>query len=248
LSGFGDGGSAVKVDHESHPFNKDNPIPAGTRILIVGTAPPQRFSSVPGPDGDLPGDVRFFYGSRDNELWWEILPALTGRKFNLENVTASRQAMTIFLENNRIWMHDICEKYRRTKAGSALDNNLCILETSNFGEVLRAYPSIEHIVFTGCRAERETCRYLVREGLTRFVNISGKMPRSRKVELHDGRSLRVHAVPSPSPMTARAGMTRGRKIAIYRSVLEEPVQAHSTICPHEMSRLEQVHPGSVIGA
>ncbi|MHC2466965.1 G:T/U-mismatch repair DNA glycosylase [Bradyrhizobium embrapense] len=207
-------------DDESHPFNARYPIPSSTRVLIVGTAPPERFSRVVSPGGGPLGDVHFYYGSADNELWLKILPAITGFQFEGLTPDIKRRKMINFLVVHRIWMHDIFEKYARIRLGSALDSNLRLLEPSNFKAVLSEHRTIEHIIFTGGRAERETCRYMARERIIKVSGISGRMPRSRALELR-GRSIRLHAVPSPSAMTRRSGMTSEQKISMYRQVLNE---------------------------
>jgi hypothetical protein len=81
---------------EVHPYNSANPIPNGTRVLIVGTAPPERFSRLPGSSGDLSGDVRFYYGSRDNELWSTILPSVVRFQLKAGDADAKREQMISF--------------------------------------------------------------------------------------------------------------------------------------------------------
>lgn len=205
---------------EGHPFNARYPIPPKTRVLIVGTAPPERFSRVLNSGEELLGDVSFYYGSRDNELWLKILPAITGFRFDGPTSEIKRQKMIDFLVIRRIWMHDIFEKYVRARLGSALDSDLRLLKPSDFKSVLRGHRTIDHVIFTGGLAERETCRYMVRERVIKVSNVLGRMPRSRTLEL-EGRSIRLHAVPSPSAMTRRSGMTVKQKISIYRQVLNE---------------------------
>lgn len=205
---------------EGHPFNASYPIPSNTRVLIVGTAPPERFSRVLNSDQELLGDVPFYYGSRDNELWLKILPVITGYRFDGPTSEIKRQKMIDFLLVYRVWMHDIFEQYVRTRLGSALDRDLRLLKPSDFKSVLREHRTIEHVIFTGGLAERETCRYMVRERVIKVSNVLGRMPRSRTLGL-EGRSIRLHAVPSPSAMTRRSGMTSEQKISIYSQVLTE---------------------------
>ncbi|MGY3698662.1 G:T/U-mismatch repair DNA glycosylase [Bradyrhizobium sp. USDA 3240] len=153
-------------------------------------------------------------------MWLKILPAITGLQFDGLTSEIKRQKMIDFLMARRIWMHDIFENYSRTRAGSALDSDLRLIEPSDFKTVLSEHQTIEHVIFTGGRAERETCRYMARERVIKVSGISGRMPRSRTLELQ-GRSIRLHAVPSPSAMTRRSGMTSEQKISIYRQVLNE---------------------------
>jgi G:T/U-mismatch repair DNA glycosylase len=207
---------------EVHPYNFVNPIPGGTRVLIVGTAPPERFSRT--EDLTRRGDVRFYYGSEDNELWSIIIPAIFRASFEHDGADAKRQGMIIFLKLNQIWMHDIFEVYERRQAGSSLDSNLQLVRPADFKKVLTDHPTIEHIIFTGAKAERETCRSLVQLGLIGTMGILGQMPRSRTVAVRLAGSLRpirFHAVPSPSAMTRRSGMTGDEKLAIYRQVFRE---------------------------
>jgi G:T/U-mismatch repair DNA glycosylase len=209
---------------EVHPYNSANPIPKGTRVLIVGTAPPERFSRPPGPSGDRSGDVRFYYGSRDNELWSTILPKITRFQLKHGDADARRQEMISFLKLNRIWMHDVYESYLRKRAGSSLDSNLQLVKAACIKRALCEHSTIEHVIFTGGRAERETCRQMVCQGIAGARGVAGKMPRSRTLDHHfeDGRrQIRLHVVPSPSAMTRRSGMTDVEKLAIYRQVLQE---------------------------
>jgi G:T/U-mismatch repair DNA glycosylase len=207
---------------EVHPYNLANPIPEGTRILIVGTAPPERFSRAATPLRR--GDVRFYYGSEDNELWSIILSTIFRVTFEHEGAEVKRRDMIAFLTLNRIWMHDIFEVYERRRAGSSLDSNLQLLQAADFKRVLSDHPTIQHIIFTGTKAERETCRYLVQWGLIGTIGVFGRMPRSRSIVVDVAgcsRTIRFHAVPSPSAMTKRSGMTGDEKLAIYRQVFRE---------------------------
>ena len=167
---------------ETHPYNSIYPIPVETRILIVGTGPPQRFSIPPDPGSNQSKDVWFYYGSQDNELWSTIFPALTKLEL-VGNSTERRDQMLVFLKSNRIWMHEVFKRFRRTSSGSSLDNHLELVEAEDFAEILAACPSIEHLIFTGGRAERETCRKLVQQRTLDAARISGEMPRTRRVTL-----------------------------------------------------------------
>ena len=116
---------------EVHPYNSAYPIPRGTRVLVVGTAPPERFSRLPGPSGDLSGDVRFYYGSRDNELWSKIIPKIARFQLGQGDAEAKRQEMISFLKVNRILMLDVHERYLRERAGSSLDSNLRLMKAAD---------------------------------------------------------------------------------------------------------------------
>jgi hypothetical protein len=67
---------------ETHPYNLREAIPSRTKVLLLGTAPPPRFSS---PScGEMRGlDFDFFYGSEDNYMWVfldDIAERIDGRK------------------------------------------------------------------------------------------------------------------------------------------------------------------------
>lgn len=209
---------------EVHPYNSANPIPKGTRVLIVGTAPPERFSRLPGASGNSLDDVHFYYGSRDNELWSTILPRVVRFQLKAGDADAKREQMISFLKLNRIWMHDVYERYLRRRAGSSLDSNLRLIEPADIKRALSDHSTIEHVICTGVLAERATCRQMACRGATGDIGKAEKMPRSRSLDLHfehGHRRIRLHAVPSPSAMTRRSGMTDVVKLAIYRKVLQE---------------------------
>jgi hypothetical protein len=56
----------MNANREHHPYN-DEPFPPEMRVLVVGTAPPPRFSQPRPPhSGPREGyDADFFYGSAD---------------------------------------------------------------------------------------------------------------------------------------------------------------------------------------
>lgn len=113
---------------EKHPYNLEEigHIPEGTRLLIVGTAPPPRFS-LPRSErkGPVGKDIDFYYGSSDNDMW-RILEELSDEKFNRQSKEDSREAMCNFLRTHRMWMRDILQTYRRKPdhETSASDNHI----------------------------------------------------------------------------------------------------------------------------
>lgn len=56
-----------EVYHQKHPFGKGY-FPDGALGLVIGTAPPDRFCTQPPVLEE--GDINYFYGSRDNYLWY----------------------------------------------------------------------------------------------------------------------------------------------------------------------------------
>ena len=103
---------------EEHPYNFHYSIPEETCLLIIGTAPPPRFSHRR-PKDIGPRDVDFYYGSSDNQLW-SILEDLYGEKLywpSRENPSRedSREAMCSFLRTHEMWMRDADVPTKRRK-------------------------------------------------------------------------------------------------------------------------------------
>lgn len=151
---------------ETHPYNLDKtiPIPDGTRTLIIGTAPPPRFSN-PACGGMIPGDFNFFYGSTDSKMW----EFLSDSEANIIDKRLSsdqrRNAACIFLEKKKIWMRDVLQKYERKpgKQCSADDCDINIISPPNknattftdFAQVC-AVRSIVRFAFTSEKAAEWT--------------------------------------------------------------------------------------------
>lgn len=149
---------------ETHPYNH-YPIPPDTRVLIVGTAPPPRFSFPRSSRSGLikGADADFFYGS-EHSMMWVYLEDAAGRKRFAKPRTAEAEAeatedlMLEMLREHRLWMQDVLLTYRR-KAGrenSALDEGIDINASDttflDFSSVLKTGCRIERIVFTSMTA------------------------------------------------------------------------------------------------
>ena len=204
----------MPYDFEKHPFNLLHPIPQETEFLIVGTAPPLRFSG--GTDKcRYPNDIDFFYGSKDNQLWSVILPKIYSKTFeNLDDIFA-------FLRANRIWMVDVLRSYDRKRA-DALDSSLLPITFTSFKEVFGSCPTIHTVILTGGTTERYFGRQLEDQGLIAKYKFglgrAGKMPRTRSLTLESGRLIKTHTLPSPSPTTTRR-IDPEEVIQMYRKVL-----------------------------
>ena len=157
---------------EKHPYN-DQAIPDGTRLLIVGTAPPPRFSC-PAPKSLVGFDFDFFYGSQDNYMWEfldQIAEHIEGHNL-FEEDTSRDQCCDItrdFLRRHKIWMHDVLQTYQRKdgRDDKAGDNDIkppFDLKSTNFRTVLES-KSFSKFVFTSERAAEWTISALEQEGL-----------------------------------------------------------------------------------
>ena len=197
--------------NEIHPYNDYSSIPKGTRLLIIGTAPPKRFSN-PRPDNwrPPPGDVDFYYGSKDNELWEVILPKLypellpAGKELTVDQRRA-------FVKKKGFWMHDICQEYTRGR-NSALDKDLIVSTRADLRRILEEHPTINTLVFAGGLAEKLSGKQMEEQKLLEQYHfgaggVSSKpMPRRRTLSIAVGqgeRNIHTLTVPSPSPMSRR---------------------------------------------
>jgi hypothetical protein len=149
---------------ETHPYNSF-PIPPDTKTLIVGTAPPPRFS-LPRPPHEGPKkgwDADFFYGSGENYLW-SYLEKAAGEQIFADPGTAEAAAedtenlMRDFLRRHRIWMRDVLQTYRRRKGHetSPMDQHIDLTYSGTmfqtFSSNIESSQSIEKIVFTSVQA------------------------------------------------------------------------------------------------
>lgn len=127
---------------ERHPYNNDERfrIPLRTKTLIVGTAPPPRFSlsrlsNHRGPMKDF--DADFYYGSKDNILWGFLTKAFAEPDFAIPGSEAAKvedteNMMQKYLAQHDIWMRDVLETYRR-KPGRARSGSEIKRETVSNG-------------------------------------------------------------------------------------------------------------------
>ena len=145
---------------ETHPYNTLD-IPPNTTLLIVGTAPPSRFSLPRSRHEGLRAslDADFFYGSEHNMLWSYLKLAANEPDFaepgsddaQRENTEAVMQE---YLFRHRIWMHDVLQTYvrKKDKPVTALDADIDLNDSRttfmNFPAVLQAGTKIERVVFT----------------------------------------------------------------------------------------------------
>src|ERR1700693_4108094 len=104
---------------ETHPYNLSPKfsIPDDTRLLIVGTAPPPRFSN-PASKDRRGLDFDFFYGSEDNYMWEfldNIAEEIDDEKLFADDASSEDccDAARKFLQRHKIWMCDALQTYHR---------------------------------------------------------------------------------------------------------------------------------------
>jgi G:T/U-mismatch repair DNA glycosylase len=141
---------------ETHPFHHEHPIPVGTSTLVVGTAPPPRFSNPNcAKDGVHRLDMPFFYGSGNN-LFWKIMnmiAASLNRPLPNDAAPAPEYLPKAcdFLRQHGIWMKDALQTYQRTKECSASDSHIRppkMEDLADFLWVIQEHRSVKRFAFT----------------------------------------------------------------------------------------------------
>jgi G:T/U-mismatch repair DNA glycosylase len=228
---------------ETHPYNQREPIPEGTRILVVGTAPPPRFSN-PACRGVSAHklDFDFFYGSGHNYFWKWMNDIATEQGAPLppdeaepeQYVSAARD----FLKKHKIWMKDVLQTYRRKPGDpcSASDGSIeCPRpeDCTDFRQVLKEHPSICKMVFTSelacewtfmamcdeklAQDHRDALKDHKAQGKTEddYLDLKTRKP-LLVAEIH-GR--RVCFFIAPSPAGGRGGPREEQKREVYKRLL-----------------------------
>lgn len=130
------------IELESHPWEPY--IPAGAKVLVMGTFPPQpkRWS------------MNFYYPNRTNDFWYmmgliffgdrKALLDADGRGFDLDRIKH-------LLDERGIALNDTARKIRRLR-GNASDKYLEIVEPVPLAELLARMPGCHHVATTGEKA------------------------------------------------------------------------------------------------
>jgi hypothetical protein len=218
---------------ETHPYNSE-PIPNNARLLIVGTAPPPRFSN---PQCKGVGvhklDFEFFYGSGHNNMWHWINQIAVDQGIPLPSDEAEaeeyRKAAREYLIQNRLWMKDVLQTYRRKPARECSSRDDDIVEPLpgeciNFAEVVVQHPSIEALAFTSHKAAGWSFMAMGQPDCLRAY--CERSPNDRTMDLTEpfhrtsigGREIKFFLLPSPS---GRA-VSNSEAIDIYKAVLFDP--------------------------
>lgn len=130
------------IEIESHPWEPF--IPAGAKILIMGTFPPQ----------SKRWNMDFYYPNRTNDFWKIMGLIFLGNKdallipgekdYNLE-------AIVRLMTEKKIALNDTVRKARRLK-GNASDKFLEIVEPVPLFELLKEMPECHAVATTGEKA------------------------------------------------------------------------------------------------
>lgn len=230
---------------ECHPYNTREPIPDGTQLVVIGTAPPPRFSN-PSLGGLRGLDFDFFYGSEDNYMW-PFLENIAKRKWDIklfDDHFSSEQccdAARSFLRDNHLWMRDVLSRYQRKEGKEHLADDAYILpsEFSSFRELIHT-PTISRLAFTSEKAAEWTFAALIKEGLlasSEHLDATFKEWRAigQGLKIQDivqrkfkepfiecrigGRDFCLHILPTPASRSRIKGLTLKLKESIYEHVL-----------------------------
>ncbi len=155
---------------ESHPFSPI--IDENSKVLILGTFP--SFKSL----------ERGFYYSHPQNVFWRLLSDVFK-----EPQPNSVEEKISFLKRNKIALWDMVATCSRE---SSLDSSLSGVEPNDIEDLLKRYPNIERLFFTGRKAQ------------SIFEKFFGHLDITR------------HYLPSPSP--ANRKISYQEKLKAYRSI------------------------------
>ena len=131
-----------EIPIETHPWEPF--APAGARVLIMGTFPPQpkRWS------------MDFYYPNRTNDFWFMMGLIFKGDRYALYDASARRfrlDDIKTLLTERGIALNDTGRRVRRLM-GNASDKYLEIVEPVPLGELLASLPLCHTVVTTGEKA------------------------------------------------------------------------------------------------
>ena len=190
-SGAHEGAVPPSEQHPLEPF-----LPAGARLLMLGSFPPQRKR----------WSMDFFYPNLQNDMWrivgWVFFGDKarfldpSGRRFDRDRIAA-------FCASKGIALYDTAVKVIRLK-DNASDNFLQVVREVDLAALLARIPACRAIVTTGQKAT----------DTLRAVAGCGEPPVGGSVEFrYAGRTMRLYRMPSssrayPRPVEWKAGFYR----------------------------------------
>ena len=164
--------------------------------------PPPRFTT-----GELKeGDVHFCYGSRDGQLW-PILNAIFKLDLKFETTAEAIAQRKQFLIERGIGICDIVASAKRDKV-DASDLGMQEVELRDLVSVLRKYPKIDTLLFTGGNSKNGP-EYFFRRQLKslniEYLVVSNEVPRIHSFTLPNSfRSIQTVSLTAPSGAANRA--------------------------------------------
>ena len=184
--------------HHRHPYPPY--IFSDTERLIVGTLPPPRFTK-----GELNNrDVDFCYGSSNGLLWrvWDRIYNLNLIYENTYEAIAQRKA---FLKREQMGVCDIVAAAYRKKI-DASDLGMEGVELRDMFTILRRYPNVKSLIFTGGNSKNGPeyfFRRLLKKAKIKMICLDDQVP--RKHQFHWARrTIVTHSLTAPSGTANRA--------------------------------------------
>ncbi|MCL6219792.1 uracil-DNA glycosylase family protein [Zunongwangia pacifica] len=180
--------------YHKHPYKPF--IPKGATKLIVGTLPPPRFTQRRLKERD----VDFCYGSQDG-LLWPILDRIFNLKLIYDNSEEAVTQRKDFLRKRGIGICDVVESSFRDKI-DASDLGMKDVELRNMLQILRNYPKIDTLLFTGGNSKNGPEYFFRRHLKTSEENIQLKIVNNEPPRIHqfvlEGRLINTVSLIAPS--------------------------------------------------
>lgn len=198
-------------DVEYHPLKPF--LPAGCKVLFLGSFPPQRKRWAK--------DFSFFYPNYINDHW-----RIEGLLFfkdkdhfvDVANKTFKLARIVPFLEEKGIGFYDAATAVRRLK-DNASDKYLEVVEKTNVTSLLKAVPTCRVIVTTG---EKATCT------ICESLNIKEVPKVGEHISVHSEdvpqASLTLYRLPSSSrayPLALDKKVAAYREMFLYSGILPD---------------------------
>lgn len=169
----------MEIETEVHPFQPF--LPENAKLLMLGTFPPAKHR----------WSIEFYYPNFINDMWriFGMIFFADKNHFVLEQKKCfKKEELIAFLKEKGIALYDTAYKIKRTK-NTASDKDLDVIETVDFGQMLRKLPLCKAICTTG---------QLATELFASFAGVSVPKVGEYSEFCFEDRVLRLYRMPSSS--------------------------------------------------
>ena len=169
----------MEIETEVHPFQPF--LPENAKLLMLGTFPPAKHR----------WSIEFYYPNYINDMWriFGMIFFADKNHFVLEQKKCfKKEELIAFLKEKGIALYDTAYKIKRTK-NTASDKDLDVIETVDFGQMLRKLPLCKAICTTG---------QLATELFASFVGVPVPKVGEYSEFRFEDRLLRLYRMPSSS--------------------------------------------------
>ena len=194
-------------NRSKHPF--DPYIPENATKLIIGTIPPYRFCV----QNLEPGDVNFYYGSKDN-YFWTLISEITETNLDFENSEYAVNQRKKLLCNLNIGITDIIESCLHYNKKSD-DNSLKDINLKPIKELLSKYPNIDTLLYTS-----EYVKKKINEIADKSYHDWSDKTQRKCTTVINGKRYDVIILYSPSPNALR-GVKAETRLKQYENVFRQ---------------------------